>query len=236
MPKYRIAEMLIEIDVRYEQTLHAFRDYLVETDETPDFHVSVGEEELAKAQSENPSASPSYAERFAIFRHVVNEAAKHGVILLHAAVVEVDGAAYAFSAPSGTGKSTHIRLWRKCFGARVGIINGDKPFLRLKDGVLTAYGSPFCGKEGWQKNTSAPLKGLCFLSRAETNSITEMKGEELLPRIFAQMLKPPSAEGVSETLRFADLLLKEVPVYHLQCNMLPEAAELSFRKMTGLDV
>lgn len=236
MPKYRIAEMLIEIEARYEQTLNACRDYLVETDETPDFCVSIGDEELAASQKENPDASPSYAERFAIFRHVVNEGAKHGAILLHAAVVEVDGGAYAFSAPSGTGKSTHIRLWHKCFGSRIGIINGDKPFLRVKDGVLTAYGSPFCGKEGWNKNTCAPLKALCFLSRAETNSIGCLAGEELLPRVFAQMLKPPSAEGVSETLRFADLLIKQVPIYHLRCNMLPEAAELSFRTMTGLDV
>lgn len=236
MAKYRIAEMLIEIEARFENTEHAYRDYLVVTEATPDFCVSVSDGELAEARAAFPDASPAYAERFAIFRRVAHEASKRGAILLHAATVEVDGKAYAFCAPSGTGKSTHITLWRKHFGKRVRIINGDKPFLRLKDGVLTAYGSPFCGKEGWQRNACAPLAGLCFLSRADANSITRVKEEELLPRVFAQMLKPPSAEGVSETLRFADLLVREIPIFHLYCNISKEAAELSFRTMTGLDV
>lgn len=235
MPKYRIAEILIDIQARCERTLTAFRDYLTQTDEPSDFHVSVSTEELAALHAEFPEFSPCYAERYAIFRRVVNEASSRGAILLHAATVEVDGAAYAFCAPSGTGKSTHITLWRNCFGERVRILNGDKPFLRVKDGVLTAYGSPFCGKEGWQRNASAPLRGLCFLSRAEENSITKVKEEELLPRVFAQMLKPPSAEGVSETLRFADLLIKTVPIYHLHCNVSCDAAKLSFHTLTGQD-
>ncbi len=235
MPKYRIAELLIEIEARYDLIPRTCRDYLACTADAPDFSVCVGDGELAAVLAENPSFSLESAESYAVFRHIVNEAAKRGVILFHAAVVEVDGSAYAFAAPSGTGKSTHIALWRKCFGKRVNIINGDKPFLRMKDGVLTAYGSPFCGKEGWQRNVSAPLRGLCFLSRGEENSILPVKEGELLPRVFAQMLKPSSGEGVSETLRLADILIKEVPIYHLFCNISPAAAALSFRTLTGID-
>ncbi|MBE6655841.1 MAG: hypothetical protein E7609_03085 [Ruminococcaceae bacterium] len=236
MPKYRIAELLVEIEARYPLTASTCRDYLVETEDVSDFRVSVDDSELADIMRENPSFSSAYAESFAIFRCVANEAASRGAILFHAAVVEVDGAAYAFAAPSGTGKSTHIALWRKCFGKRVNIINGDKPFLRIKDGVVTAYGSPFCGKEGWQRNVSAPLKGLCFLSRGEQNEILSVAQKELLPRVFAQMLKPPTAQGVSETLRLADTLIKQVPIYHLFCNISSEAAALSFRTMTGIDI
>lgn len=235
MPKYRIAELLIEINARYELTHNVCHDYLVETDEKPDFSVSVSEKEVLDVHAGLGDFSLAYAENYAIFRYVANEAAERGAILLHAATVEVDGCAYAFSAPSGTGKSTHILLWRKLLGSRVNIINGDKPFLRMKNGVLTVYGSPFCGKEGWQRNASAPLKGLCFLSRAEENSIKRISDEkELLPRVFAQMLKTPTEKGVIETLRFADALIKNVPIYSLGCNISPEAAELSFCTMTGL--
>lgn len=235
MAKYRIAELLIEIEAHYGLTYEHCRDYLVETDEAPDFRVSVTEEEIAATHADFADHSLAYAEKYAIFRRIADQAAERGAILFHAAAVEVNGEAYAFAAPSGTGKSTHILLWRKLFGARVGIINGDKPFLRLKNGVLTVYGSPFCGKEGWHKNVSAPLKGLCFLSRAQENTIKRITDErELLSRVFAQMLKTSTAEGVSETLRFADLLIQTVPIYALGCNISPEAAALSFGTMTGM--
>ena len=237
MPKYRIAELLIEIEAHYDLTPKCCRDYLVETDEVPDFSVSFTEEEIAAVHAKMPEHSLAYAENYAIFRRVVDEAAERGAILLHAAVVEVDGSAYAFSAPSGTGKSTHILQWRKRFRNRVDIVNGDKPFIRLKDGELMVYGSPFCGKEGWQRNVCAPLKGLCFISRAEENSIAPITDErELLSRVFAQLLKSPGEKGIVETLCFADALIKTVPIYALGCNISPEAAELSFRTMTGLDL
>lgn len=113
------------------------------------------------------------------------------------------------------------------------MINGDKPFLREKNGVFTVYGSPWCGKEGWNSNTSAPLAGICFLSRAEENSIVPMSADEALPRVFTQLMKPPTADGVAETMRLADGLIRSVPIYHLRCNMSEAAAECSFTALTG---
>ena len=235
MAKYRIAELLVEFTPRYALALRACQDYLVETEERVDFSISVSDEEIAETQKSAPEQSLAFAENFCIFRRFTEEAAKRGAILFHAAAVEVGGFAYAFSAPSGTGKSTHITLWRRRFGRRVGIINGDKPFLREKDGVFTVYGSPWCGKEGWNKNVCAPLKALCFLSRAEENAITPLSHEEALPRVFAQMLKPKDEAGVRATVHLADLLIREVPIYSLACNISPEAAELSFRTMSGTE-
>ena len=115
------------------------------------------------------------------------------------------------------------------------MINGDKPFLREKDGIFTVYGSPWCGKEGWNKNVSAPLAALCFLSQAKENSIVPLGAHEATARVFAQMLKPSSEEGVRGCLRLADLLIRNVPIYHMGCNISEEAAELAFRTMTGND-
>lgn len=234
MPKYRIAELLIELSSQYGLVERVCEKYLVETSEDVDFSIHVGVDEVVALRERFPEYTAAYAENLITCKKVTNEAAKRGVILFHSAAVEVAGHAYAFSAPSGTGKSTHIKLWRTRFGKRINIINGDKPFLREKDGTFYVYGSPWCGKEGWNRNTSAPLAGVCFLTRGEKNSIKRISAQEALPRVFAQLLKPPEAEGVRASLQFADRLITRVPIYQLACNISDEAAELSFATMTGL--
>jgi hypothetical protein len=235
MPKYRIAELLIEINARYPLVARVCEKYQEETDAPADFSVTVTEEEIAAVTAEFPEYSPAYAENYCVCRRVSGEAAKRGVILFHAAAIEMDGRAYAFSAPSGTGKSTHITLWRSRFGKRVGMINGDKPFLREKEGVFTVYGSPWCGKEGWNKNTSAPLAGVTFLYQSKENTIARLETDKALPRVFAQLIKPPTASGVAACLAFADSLIKNVPIYCMGCNISPEAAELAYRTMSGCE-
>lgn len=233
MAKYRIAELVVEFSPQYDLAARVCEEYRTDTADEADFSIAVDENEIAATCKEYPQSSPAAAESFCIFRRFAEEAARRGAILLHAATVEVDGGAYAFSAPSGTGKSTHITLWRKTYGKRIGIINGDKPFLRLKDGVLTVYGSPWCGKEGWQRNTHAPLKALCFLSRGEKNTIAPLAADKALPRVFAQLLKPRAEEALAETMRFADLLIRTVPIYTLACDISSGAAKLSFETLVA---
>ena len=113
------------------------------------------------------------------------------------------------------------------------MLNGDKPFMREKDGVFTVYGTPWCGKEGWNRNDSAPLGGLCFLARGEQNAIRRLSDGEAVDRIFAQLLKPQGADGIAETLRLADLMIRNIPIWELSCTISREAAELSYRALTG---
>ena len=233
MPKYRIAELVMDISSRYGLVSRVCEAYLTDPDAPADISISVSDEEIAAVRARFPEYSEAYAENYCVCRQASHEAAAHGAILFHAAAIEVDGKAYAFSAPSGTGKSTHIMLWRRRFGKRVNMINGDKPFLREKDGVFTVYGSPWCGKEGWNKNVSAPLAGLCFLSQAKENTIAPLAPKAATARVFAQMIKPTTEEGVRGCLHLADLLIRSVPIYLMGCNISEEAAELSFRTMTG---
>ena len=65
-----------------------------------------------------------------------------------------------FTAPSGTGKSTHARLWREAFGERVVMINDDKPLLLVRPEGVTVYGTPFRGKHGLGGDRSAPLRAI----------------------------------------------------------------------------
>lgn len=232
MALYRIADFIFDIETRFEGTHRACRDYLVEEGKA-DFVIRVSDEALEKEHEAMPENSLSYTENICVCRAVCNAAAKAGAVLLHAATVKVDGKAYAFSAPSGTGKSTHIRLWKEVYGERVEILNGDKPLLRKSEDGLVAYGTPWCGKEGWQTNAKAPLSALCFIERGKENAIRRLDNAEALDRVFRQLLKPENAEGVAQTLALADTLIKTVPIYLLSCNISPDAARLSFETLTA---
>ena len=231
MALYRIADFLWDIEARYDTVPRACASYRVE-DGKADFVIRVTEEMLMEEHQKMPENSLSYTENICVCRAVCNTASAHGAILLHAATVMAGCKAYAFSAPSGTGKSTHIRLWKSVYGDAVTILNGDKPLLREKDGELIAYGTPWCGKEGWNTNAKAPLAGLCFLERGEENKIRRLSPSEAVDRVFRQMLKPKDARGVAETLRLADLMIRKIPVFLLSCNISEEAARLSYGSLT----
>ncbi len=233
MPIYRIADFLWDIEPSYALVPKIAEAYRVEA-EKADFTVRVSDAAFAKARAELPTASDAYVESICTYRELCDIASQNGVMLLHAATVKVNGKAYAFSAPSGTGKSTHIRLWRRVFGERISILNGDKPLVREKDGVITAYGTPWCGKEGWHANDQAPLAALCFIERAETPRIRPLGKDEAVGRVFGQLLKPTHAEGVKEVLRLTDILIRNVPLYLLSCDISEAAARLSFETLTGL--
>lgn len=232
MALYRIADFLWDIESRFDTVPCACDAYRV-SEGVADFTVRISDETLKKEHAQMPENSLSYTENICVCRAVCNAASAKGAMLLHAATVTVGGKAYAFSAPSGTGKSTHIRLWKRVYGDAVEILNGDKPLLREKDGELIAYGTPWCGKEGWNTNASAPLRALCFLERGKENAIRKLSSSEALDRVFRQLLKPEDEKGVAQTLHLADLLIRHVPIYLLVCNISEDAARLSYETLTG---
>lgn len=231
MPLYRIADFVWDIETRFGIFEATSENYLI--DGVPsDFVIRVSDKEMKEEYANLPESELPYAENICVCRALSNIVADKGGMLLHAATVMVDGKAYAFSAPSGTGKTTHVRLWKRVYGDAVTVLNGDKPILRERDGELIAYGTPWCGKERWQTNASAPLAALCFVQRGEKNAIRALTPPEALDRVFRQLLKPENARGVAQTLRMADLLIRKIPIYLLTCNISEEAARLSFETMT----
>lgn len=175
-----------------------------------------------------------------LYQFAVEELPKHGSFIAHAAVIEYGGLAYAFMAPSGTGKSTHIKLWMDTLSPNATVINGDKPILRLDktpEGKpqVVACGSPWAGKEGWQTNTSAPLAGLCFLTRGTTDACHRISPTEAFDSAVRQIYMPSDPVSAIKTLDFVDVLLQTVPLYQLSCTMNKTAVKACFEAMTGLD-
>ena len=96
--------------------------------------------------------------------------ARHGFVSIHAAAVEKNGEAYAFSGPSGIGKSTRAKAWEETLDAE--LINGDRPLVDTRN--LELYGIPWDGKEQCFRNVHYPLKAICEVRRSGSVYIRNM--------------------------------------------------------------
>lgn len=231
--KIRIAELNVEILNRYPYLQGLCRDYIAEFDRA-DITVSVSPEEIEAELKNAPAAygvTPGVAEATCAYRQIALQLPLFDAFVFHASVVALDGSAYAFAAASGVGKSTHTALWQRAFGERARVINGDKPILRFIKGRLTAFGTPWQGKEGWGSNTSAPLAALCFLERGDENKIEPIGNEEAVQRLCPQILMPTERDSALRFLELLDQTVRKIPAYLLHCNTGPEAAHVALAGM-----
>ena len=146
-----------------------------------------------------------------------------GTVLFHAAVVSHHGRGYMFLGQSGTGKSTHARLWLKHIEGTA-LVNDDNPVVRIgDDGRAVVYGSPWSGKTPCYRNVSYPLGGIVLLSQAPYNRIRRLGGLEayaaLVPSISGMRWDGRIADGLHQT---ENRLATTAPMWHLEC--LPDAA------------
>ena len=175
--------------------------------------------------------SNEYLETLALQRKITEELFRYDTLLFHGSVVAVDGEAFLFTAKSGTGKSTHTRLWREVFGERAVMVNDDKPFLTITEEGVFAYGSPWNGKHHLGANTSVPLKAICILERGEENEIHPISPKDALFMLFQQSNRPRNARNLAQYMNLLDRLSVGVAFYSLSCNMSPEAAMVAYEAM-----
>lgn len=176
------------------------------------------------------------AELTAMLRKFYRWILDYNSFLLHSALISVDNTGVAFAAPSGTGKTTHMRLWQKLLGDKLTVINGDKPIVRFFDGVKypVGYGTPWCGKERYGINSKVQIKHFCFIERSETNSCEEISPKDILNLFFKQILIPLNEPIlVSKTLKLANEFLNNVTVWKIKCNMDISAAEVAYNTIFG---
>ena len=168
----------------------------------------------------------------------------YNAMMLHASAVAVDNNAYLFSAPSGTGKSTHTKLRLDKFGDRAFILNDDKPVIRIMDDGIFAYGTPWCGSTDIGRNAKVPLKAICFLERADTNWIKQMSLSDGMPIImnmfyqtFRQLdrydcMTPISKENASKYLDIIIKIISKIPIFQMGCTPEAEAADVAYNAMS----
>ena len=142
--------------------------------------------------------------------------------------------AWLFSAPSGTGKTTQFRQWRRLYRDEVKIINGDKPILQFcDDGTIMVHPSPWKGKERMASMLKAPLGGIIYLQQGKENTIERMDSLDAAEPIYRQFLfLPETEEAVRRVCRMEDKLLRNIPVWELVNKGDAQSAELTHHTLT----
>lgn len=230
----RFADIAVRINYIYPQFKQFVGGYTLPDTSPCDLQITVTEQDIEREKSltaQGTCVSPEYLQTLAVYRAFCTAAAKMGVLLFHGSAMCAGGNAFIFAAPSGTGKSTHAALWRNVYGDKVRTINDDKPLLRFTDSGIYVYGTPWNGKHRLGENISAPLKGLCFLERAQRNAIRPLSQREGFPRVITQTFLP-SDGNAQAALEMASRLAGEVPLWLLSCNISEEAARLSYTTLT----
>lgn len=179
------------------------------------------------------SLGPGSLEWMALHRQVSDYLLGFDIMLFHGSCVAVDGRCYLFMAPSGTGKSTHTALWMQKFGGRAMMVNGDKPFVRIASDCVTAYGSPWDGKEHLSANVGVPLHAIAIVHRGEENHIEPVERDERMRELARGAYVPDGAASRLKAAVLMDRLLAQVSLYSLTCNMEPEAADCAYAMMSG---
>lgn len=224
----KIADFIVEFKNPSNTIVSYLKNYVSEG--APDFCLEATEQEIETVRSlSKVSINKAQAEMTVFHTKLLSLLPQKDAMFLHASLIEVKGMGVAFTALSGTGKSTHTLLWKKLLGDKMRIINGDKPIIRFLDGIPFGYGNPWNGKEGLGINAKTPLKHICFIERSSLNRCQKITSEQALKKIFDQIFIPRDPLNASNTLSLLNRLLTQCTIWNIECNTDIGAAETAYR-------
>lgn len=238
----RVAEQVIEIHSLCSAVFSISRDYVIPEDRysIPDIIVNIIDKDILKELNELrnayarmnlpfPIVGEGYCESLAVFRKIADSMPAYNTFLMHGAAISKDNQAFIFSADSGVGKTTRAELWLKQYPDSF-IINGDKPFIKVNDSEALVCGTPWCGKEGWNRNAIVPLKAIYLLERAENepDQIEEADFNEILPILFQQVHRPESIENTIKTIELLTSLEGKAKFYKFRSNRSMDSIRTAF--------
>ena len=228
MFQIEVADLMIRIENRFDYVRELCNEYITVKQCSADIAISVSAQEIRQETEKTSDSfiSDEQAESVIIYEKISNALPAFDAFVMHSSVVEVDGKAYCFAGGCGVGKSTHTRYWKEVLGDRVTIINGDKPIYRFQNGQLLAYGTPWCGKENWQKNTSAPLAAVCLLEQGMENRVFPVEPFAVLGELSRNFHLPGANQvNIAQLMELIDRMVTLIPVYRLRCKNDVSAAE-----------
>lgn len=220
----------VSIEHNYDYMSHFCQDYIARFD-FANITARADNQAILKEKELVPAASIESCESLCIYRAIAEQLPQFDRFVFHGAAIEYGGNAYLFTAPSGTGKTTHINLWKQYLGEKVDIINGDKPIISVGDSSIV-YGTPWAGKEGYQRNTSAPLKSICIIKQGRVNRIARLNTSDAVGHLMRQVYLPQDPTALSKTLTLLGMIIENTPVYILECDISEQAFKTSFNEMT----
>ncbi len=228
--KICLAESVFKVDCLFESTKNYCRDYL--SDQEHEYEIMISDQDMEFERSMDlKNSSERYLEILALYRKIAEQIVDKDVILFHSSALELDGDAYVFSAPSGTGKSTHSKLWMEHFKDRdIHMINDDKPLLKVGD-QIRIYGTPWMGKDRLGENISAQVKAICFINQGKANRIRRMNRNDALTRLIRQTYRPKDKDKVIRMMVLLNTLNERIPIYDMDCDISMDAVRMAYEYM-----
>ncbi|KGK91409.1 hypothetical protein DP73_03865 [Desulfosporosinus sp. HMP52] len=203
--------VLADIDAEWRKGIITCRDF---TDSNPD---------------------ESFSKQTWVFAHVMMgviyryNLLNHNGTVIHSSALKYKDRAFIFSAPSGTGKSTHTKLWQKHVN-NVTILNDDTPAVRIIEDRPFIFGTPWSGSSLIHCNDSAPLEAIVILEQAEENRIRLLNNQEAILRVMPRVFLPYFDRKMMETsIGIFDKIISVVPIYLLQCRADQAAVEMVYQ-------
>lgn len=227
---YRIADLVVKMD-SFGRTETQAASYLINEESEYDILI---ESKRSSLKMMYPDMDDDVCEYISTSHSFYSQLIMHDGMMLHSSAVAVDGWAYLFTAPSGTGKSTHTKLWLDMLGERAFILNDDKPALRFFDGKLYAYGTPWSGKTDLNVNKRIPVRAICILKRGVNNKIERISGVNAVGGVLSQTVRPKTHDTMEKMLETIDRVLDSVDVWQMECNISADAAKMAYDAMKAL--
>lgn len=227
----KLAEHNFTLYNHYDYIEKLYRNYL---SDIPGKEMYVTNQDLLRENKDNGNWSNGYLESLAFYRKICEYLLEKNILLFHCSAVEMDGKAYLFTAPSGTGKSTHARLWKECFQSKVKIINDDKPLLFIGKKEIKVYGTPYGGKHNLQTNASAQVKAIIILRQNSKNQVLTITEQEAYPFLLNQTYRKKDPEGLIKTMDLVKKVVK-LPIFLLECNISAEAVYMIYEQLKKIE-
>ena len=225
----RIADLNIRMLCNYPYTKRLCADFMTDSRDADMIAKTTPlelEEESRNYIGENPS--PGYCESICLYRDIAEQLPAFDGVVFHGAAVSINEKGVIFTARSGVGKTTHVRLLLENYPENIRVINGDKPIIRKRDGKWRVFPTPWAGKEGMRSDGDAPLSSIVLLERSKENFIEKASPEEHFDAICRQIYLPRDGEMQLKTFDLIDQMAKSKNFYRLGCNISPDAARTSY--------
>ncbi len=229
---YNIADFNILIEYNYKYTYKFLERFLSKESVEPDIFIKVTQSELEKELEIAEIKIIDVVESSLILRKLASELLiNYNTVLFHASSVSFKNEAYLFTAPSGTGKSTHTAFLKSLLGDEIAYINDDKPFIRLIDGKFYVYGSPWCGKHMLSNNVKAPLEAIIKINRSNENGVFALNSTEALTLMLEQAYSYEDENSITKLLDLINLIFKQAKLYKLNCTNSIESAKVTYNNI-----
>lgn len=233
---YKLADEVFEIEHLLETTVDYMKDYEV-FNIAPKYQIKYTMDDLKEYKKKHKKSFRRLGieeiDNSFIYGKVGNLLTLNNKFIIHGSSIYLDSLdnGYLFTAPSGTGKSTHSRLLVKMYGDRVHYINDDKPFIANNNGVFNIYGGPWNGKARISNNVKCDLKGIFIVERGHDNKARRIDSSTAVKYLIKQLFLPTGKEESKNALKCLIDLCMHVPVYILNVDMSDDAPKASYEIM-----